>query len=85
MNRLLLERATAMRAATDFSAACCEPAFKVFLQERFNLDTVPTDDGAVSTVLHMLGIRWPEESQSDEAAAAQWQQIRKEFQEWRVS
>lgn len=68
---------------TEAAIKCGEPAFKVFLEERYGLERPLTTDRATERLRSILQIQSRKQLNSDSAAADRWQDLRAEFKVWK--
>lgn len=75
------------RERKDFAAEaamkCAEPAFKAFLEARHGLERPLTDERTAQKLRTVLAITSRRELNEDNAAAARWDALRRDFQAWR--
>lgn len=69
--------------AAEAAMKCGEPAFKVFLGERYGLEKSMTDERTAQKLRSLLGVTSRRALNNDDAAAARWKALRGEFEVWR--
>lgn len=69
--------------AAEAAMKCGEPAFLVFLEERYGLERPLTDDKAAQKLRSLLRITSKKELNNDRAAAERWRSLRAEYEAWR--
>ncbi len=69
--------------AAQAAMKCGEPAYLVFLEERYGLERPLTDDRAAQKLRSLLRITSRTELNNDSAAAERWRSLCTDYQAWR--
>ena len=76
-------RGKAVNYAAEAAMKCGEPAFLVFLEQRYGLERPLTDDKAAQKLRSLLRITSRKELNNDAAAAERWRSLRAAYEAWR--
>lgn len=70
--------------AAECAMRCADPAFRVWLEERHGLERPLTDERVAQRVRSLLGVTSRAALNDDDAAAARWREMKRDFKAWRA-